>query len=59
MYTSIKPFVILGTDLLPGELWSPIFDPEYVFKPYYYISTYGRIYSSSRYNGFMRKINIR
>lgn len=56
IYTKYKPFIILNIDLLPGELWAPIFDPEYKLKPYYFISTYGRIYSSSRYGGHLRKI---
>lgn len=45
MYTLIKPFVILNIEILPGELWLPVFDPEYIVKPYYYISNYGRVYS--------------
>ena len=58
MYTLIKPFVILNIELLPGELWLPVFDPEYIVKPYYYISNYGRVYSSSRYGGHLRKLIV-
>lgn len=58
IYTKYKPFIILNIELLPGEIWAPVFDPEYQLKPYYFISTYGRIYSSSRYGGHLRKLIV-
>lgn len=57
MYTKIKPFAILNNiDFLSGEEWRTIFDPEYDIKPYYYISNYGRVYSTSRNNGQLRTL---
>lgn len=57
MYNIYKPFVILNDiSMYDNELWLPIFDPEYILKPYYYISNYGRIYSTSRGNGSLRKL---
>lgn len=51
MYSKIKPFVILKNISYSDEKWKAVFDPEYDIKPYYYISNYGRIYSTARNGG--------
>lgn len=57
MYNTFKPIIILNNiDILPGEVWKPIWDPEYDIKPYYLVSNYGRIYSTSRENGKLRDL---
>lgn len=56
MYNTYKPFVLLNNiEILPNEIWTYIWDPEYDIKPYYLISNYGRVYSTSREGGSIRK----
>jgi hypothetical protein len=52
MYSKIKPFIIMNNvQYIENEKWLPVFDPEYSIKPYYIISDYGRIFSTSRGSG--------
>lgn len=55
MYNTYKPIILLDNiNTFPDEIWKPVWDSEYDIKPYYLISNYGRVYSTSRGNGQLR-----